>query len=169
MPRPIPKPIETFDTFMHFGSNLISNELKEWWSNAKSQEDFLTYYSGKTMTNWLCRELVDKSVNEGKHWEDVELPSWATNELTTKKVELVYPYIDGVDKMGMVIVFFPEGINPKSEKGIIVTLEMARTILLDSIQRNTIKAEPIADNDEQVGKKKGLSLFSGLFNRNKAS
>ncbi|MDO9182895.1 MAG: hypothetical protein Q7U04_10835, partial [Bacteriovorax sp.] len=117
---------------------------------------------------WLCREIEDKSGIPGKFWEDVELPQWATNELMTKKVELIFPYFDGVDRMGMALVFFPAGLNPKIERSLSVTLEMARTVFLDSIQRKIVLSEVPVIEEAPAEKKKLSNLFSGLFNRNKA-
>ena len=121
------------------------------------------------MNTWVCREIKNNG-SENKHWEDNELPTWAINELTNKKVELVFPYYDGVDRMGMALVFFPYGLNPKLEKGIEVTLEMARTVLLDTIQRKSTKQEVIESNNENEApeKSKIVSLFSNFFGSKKA-
>lgn len=160
---------ETFDSFMHFSTSLVSNELKEWWLNTKTQDEIMADYFSKSMATWLSREIENKSGTTGKYWEDIELPQWAANELTNKKVELIYPYFDGVDRMGVALVFFPEGLNPKTEKALTVTLEMARTILLDTIQRKSAPVERDKLNEDSPPEKKRiLSMFTGLFNRNKA-
>jgi hypothetical protein len=163
------KHTEAFDCFTNFNDELVSAELKEWWINSKKQDDIMADYFEKTMSTWLCREIEDKSGNGGSFWEDIELPQWAENELTDKKVELIFPYYDGVDRMGVAIIFFPQGINPKIEKGLFTTLEMARTILLDNLQRKSIKEERVLTEEPTPEEKKSpLSLFKGLFNRNKA-
>lgn len=160
------KYVESFDSFMHFGNSLVSIELKEWWMEAKRDQDTLNHYFEKTMTTWLCREIPGKS---GGFWEDAELPSWAANELTNKKVEMVFPYFDGVDRMGMAVLIFPDGVNSAKEKSIITTLEMARTIFLDSIQRTISTTEKLTNEDAPAKEKKNItSMFAGLFNRNKA-
>lgn len=160
------KYIESFDSFMHFGNSLVSIELKEWWMEAKKDQDTFNHYFEKTMTTWLCREIQGKS---GGFWEDAELPSWAANELTNKKVEMVFPYFDGVDRMGMAVLIFPDGVNSAKEKSIITTLEMARTIFLDSIQRTISTTEKLTNEDAPAKEKKNItSMFAGLFNRNKA-
>ena len=122
------------------------------------------------MTTWLCREIQNKSENNS-FWEDVELPTWAQDELVNKKVELIFPYFDGLDRMGYAIVFFPEGINPKMEKDIQVLLEYARTIQLDTIQRKMASRENDENENEKDGseKKNILNSLTGLFGRNKAS
>ena len=87
-------------------------------------------------------------------------------------MELIFPYFDGVDRMGMAIVFFPFGLNPKMEKAIMVTLEMARTIQLDMIQRKAVNNNREEENTTtpEAGEKKNiLSAIGGLFNRKKAS
>lgn len=166
---------EAFDSFMHFGDSLVPLEHKDQWVNLKTQAEFkplLEDYISKSMTTWLCRDIPDKSGN-GSYWQDVELPSWAEMELKDKKVEMVFPYYDGVDRMGMALVFFPEGVNPASEKSIMVTLEMIRTVQLESIQRAIVTEASRSDNENAVvepeQKNKITSLFKGLFNRNKAS
>ena len=163
------KHTEEFDSFLYFNDNFITEELKEWSRNIKSQEEMMANYFSKTMTTWLCREIEDKSGVPGKCWEDVELPKWAANELTTKKVELIFPYFDGVDRMGMAILFFPEGLSIEIEKGLTVTLEMIRTIFLDSIQRTNSQANQRNDEIiEEPLKKNILNMFTSFFNRNKA-
>jgi hypothetical protein len=163
------KHTETFDSFMHFSTSLVSNELKEWWINTKTQDEIMNDYFSKSMATWLCREIENKSGTDEKYWEDSELPQWAANELTNKKVEHIFPYFDGVDRMGLAVVFFPEGLNPKIEKGLTVTLEMARTIFLESIQRQSAPVDRnITPTEAPTEKKKILSMFTGLFNRNKA-
>jgi hypothetical protein len=163
---------EAFDSFAQFDNSLVSLELKEWWNITKANTSLFHHYFDKTMTTWLCREIPDKSGN-GQFWEDVELPSWAINELKDKKVEMIFPYFDGVERMGVAILFFPFGVNPSKERSLTVTLEMVRTILLDSIQRkiNTdVKKSTLENEDVPVeGKKNIISLFSGFFKRNKAS
>ena len=97
----------------------------------------------------------------------------------SKSVELIFPYFDGIDRMGMALVFFPEGINVKSANGLLTTLEMARALLLDTIER--YKVVPLQDEkiDSEKGKnlseeeasseKKGvLGFISGIFGKKKA-
>lgn len=163
------KHTESFDSIMHFGDNLVPSDLKEWWVDTKPNSEFLSTYFNKAMTTWLCREIPNKSGGEG-FWEDVELPAWASNELKDKKVELVFPYFDGVDRMGVGVVVFPQGINPSDEKSIFVTLELTRAIFLETIQRKLSSSDDqSADASPEPIKKNITSLFSGLFNRNKAS
>lgn len=163
------KHFESYDSFSMLSNAAVTNELKEWWVNHKKEESIISDYFLKMMTTWICREIKGQKNGED-HWEDVELPSWAQNELTSKKVELVFPYFDGVDRMGVALVFFPEGLDPKMEKHILVTLETVRTILLDSIQRKSTSNQKEDNNDENGNEKKNiLNLFSGMFNRNKAS
>ena len=114
------KHIETFESFSQSSSPSLTPELTEWWNTHKKDGPLFENYYLKTMTTWLCREIPNKAAN-GLHWEDVELPSWAANELSNKKVELVFPYFDGVDRMGFALVLFPNGIDAKKEKDIEIT------------------------------------------------
>ena len=162
---------EAFDSIMHFGDSIVSSELKEWWHTYKTQksQNFDGFYN-KSMTTWVCRELEDQK-NESGHWEDVELPAWAANELSNKEVELIFPYFDGVDRMGVAVIFFPKGINPKFEKSLLITLELARTAMLDSIQRKIVEAPKNTVDTKEEGSEvpeKKAGLFSNIFNRKKA-
>lgn len=155
------KHTEIFDSILKLATE---DNLRIWWMDHKKDESIWSNIQSKSMTTWICRELK---------WEDVELPTWASNELMKKKVELIYPYYDGVDRMGLAVVYFPDGINPKQVRGIEVTLEMARTLLLETIQRKTIKGALHDGKDESIQdesstqKKKFISVFSGLFGKNK--
>lgn len=159
------KHTEVYDGISQMPLTNENNEFKSWWVDYKKDEtvfkNVFNDAASKTMSTWVCREI---------NWEDVELPSWAANELTNKKVELIYPYYDGVDRMGMAVLYFPNGINPKDARGIEVTLEMARSLMLDTIQRQTSPAphreEEIAE--ETTEKKNILNVFSGFFKGKKA-
>jgi hypothetical protein len=155
------KHIESYDSILKAPLNAENEAVKNWWLEHKKDEAVLTDAQSKTMATWACREMS---------WEDVELPTWAENELRTKKVELIYPYYDGVDRMGLAMVYFPDGLNPKHAKGIEVTLEMARTLMLDIVQR---KSAPVSREEEPVTeeaseKKNILNVFSGFFKGKKA-
>lgn len=163
------KHYEVFDSFMHFSNSIVKNELKEWWIDRKTQSDILSAYFSKTMTTWLCREIKDKSGNQAEFWEDVELPKWADNELINKKVELIFPFYDGLERMGVALLLFPEGVRAKDELGLTVSLEMARTAMLDTLIRKLSEVEPEKSVEETLPEKNKIkSLFSGLFNRKKA-
>lgn len=162
---------EAFDSIMHFSDSVVSTELKEWWHTYKTQnvQNFDEFYN-KSMTTWICRHIEDKK-NPNGHWEDVELPAWAANELNDKEVELIFPYFDGVDRMGVAVIFFPKGINPKFEKSLSITLELARTVQLDTIQRKIAEAPANKNNDQEETTEtatKKAGLFSSIFNRKKA-
>lgn len=64
-------------------------------------------------------------------------------------------------------MIFPNGINPKNEKDIEITLEMARVIQLDSIQRKTKQKESDIEELEKIRRKikqeKCFINVSGLF------
>lgn len=151
---------EVYDSILKISTN---DNLKMWWMEHKKNEDIFSDIQTKTMSTWVCREM---------NWEDVELPAWASNELTSKKVELIYPFFDGVDRMGLAVLYFPEGINPKQVRGLEVTVEMARTLMLETLQRKSVQTpsreEEQTDEETQSEKKNILSVFSGLFKGKKA-
>ena len=158
-----------FDSFQHYGQRLVSDEIKQWAANTKLEENKMTDYFSKSMPTWLCRDIADKSGIADKYWEDVELPQWAANELTSKKVELIFPYYDGVDRMGVAILYFPEGLSVSIEKPLFTVMEMLRSMFLDTIQRKSNIGNKSAENsNDSAEKNKILSMFSGLFNRKKA-
>lgn len=156
------KYLEIFNTFT-FDDSGASEDLKESWEIIKSNDHFDDCFT-KTMPTWQCRDIPDKS-KEGKFWEDIELPRWASNEMATKKMELVFPYFDGVDFMGTAIVFFSEGVNASREKSIIITLDTARTVLLNSIQRKSVIASESAKSNSAFEKVNAcLGFVYGFFN-----
>lgn len=159
---------EVFNSFVEVNGNKMPAEKKEWWNEFKKDTALFEHYQTKSMTTWRCPEIV----NNNEVWEDVELPTWAEQELTNKQVELIFPYFDGIDRMGLALVFFPEGLNPKTANGLLTVLEMARTLFLDTIQRYQVvpvkekEVEAIETPAEE--KKNVLSFFGGLFGKRKA-
>lgn len=160
---------ESYNTFLELVGDKVTAEKKEWWMEKKKDSVLFEHFQDKSMTTWRCPEIIQNN----EVWEDVELPTWAEQELSTKAVELIFPYFDGVDRMGLAIVFFPEGIKAKEANGILTALEMARTLFLDTIQRYQV--QPIREDvQEKVEppkeeKKNVLSFFGGIFGKKKAS
>lgn len=148
----------------------ISSDRKVWWDEYKKDTALFENFQTKSMTTWRCAEVI----KEGSPWEDVELPTWAEQELRNKHVELIFPYFDGIDRMGMAIILFPAGIDPKSCNAILTLLEMARTLFLDTVERYQVKTlSPLLDDVETAPveevKKGVLNFFGGLFGKKKAS
>jgi hypothetical protein len=159
---------EVFNTFSEVKAPRMTDEKINWWSDFKKDTSIFEHYQSKSMTTWRCPEII----NEGVIWEDVELPTWAEQELKTKKVELIFPYFDGLDRMGLAVIFFQDGLDPKKADGLLTVLEMARTLFLDSIQRyqvTPIKDKDVTDSDPKEEEKKNiLGFFGGLFGKRKA-
>lgn len=116
---------EVFNSYIEINGNRMPAEKKEWWNEFKKDSALFEHYQTKSMTTWRCPEIV----NNNEVWEDVELPTWAEQELKNKHVELIFPYFDGLDRMGLAVVIFPEGLNPKRPDGLLTVLEMANSLL----------------------------------------
>lgn len=160
---------ETYNTFTDSPADKIDNSKKDWWSEMKKDSALFEHYQNKSMTTWRCVEIIKDDVP----WEDVELPSWANQELREKSVELIFPYFDGIDRMGMALVYFPEGINPKSSNSILMILELGRTLFLDMIERYNVQPLKEVETDLKTSKpeesnNKVLGFFGGLFGKKKA-
>jgi hypothetical protein len=158
---------EVFNTYNEVKAPRMTDEKVNWWSEFKKDTLLFEHYQSKSMTTWRCPEIM----NEGIVWEDVELPTWAEQELKTKQVELIFPYFDGLDRMGLAVVFFPDGLDPKAANGLLTVLEMARTLFLDTVQRYQVV--PVKEKEVEVApvaeeKKNVLSFFGGLFGKRKA-
>ncbi|NOT77797.1 MAG: hypothetical protein HOP07_02195 [Bacteriovoracaceae bacterium] len=166
---------ESYSMFSEASNDKVSTTLKEWWIEKKNDKVLFEHFQEKSMSTWRCEEIIKNDVV----WEDVELPSWAEQELKSKAVELIFPYFDGIDRMGMAYIYFPSGIDPKSSNSILTVLEMARTVFLDTIERYKVqplrdtqledKAEAHINESKPEEKKTVLGFFSGLFGKKKAS
>lgn len=160
---------EVFNSFIEINGNRMPQDRKDWWNEYKKEINLFEHFQTKSMTTWRCPEIVKND----EVWEDVELPTWADQELKNKYVELIFPYFDGLDRMGLAIIVFPDGIDPKSANGLLTVLEMARTLFLDTIQRYQVtpvkeREEPSIPKENVSEKKNVLSFFSGLFGKKKA-
>lgn len=162
---------EIFNSFFDIKGSSISIEKKDWWNEFKKDTNLFKYFQEKTMTTWRCPEIV----NNNEIWEDIELPTWADQELKNKYIELIFPYFDGLDRMGLAVIIFPDGVNPQSANALLTILEMARSLFLDTIQRYQVipvKEKTVASEEshpkELSEKKNILSFFSGLFGKKKA-
>nr|BDT28154.1 hypothetical protein BHI3_16200 [Bacteriovorax sp. HI3] len=161
---------ESYNTFLEVSGDKMPADKKEWWLEKKKDTALFEHFQEKSMNTWRCPEIIQNN----EVWEDVELPTWAENELKTKYVELAFPYFDGLDRMGLAVVFFPEGVDPKTANAVLVVLEMARTLFLDTIQRYQVQPVRAVDptKEEEAPKieekKNVLSFFSGLFGKKKA-
>lgn len=161
------KYIETFNGMNDFNSTL-SDDIKlicdEYIKNKFNTDIFHSY----SMPLWMCQTIPDND----SFWKDYDLPSWAKNELSDKPVELIYPFFDGVDRMGFAYLLFPTGINPSNEKKIIIILEMLRSVFLDSVQRAK-KNEPTTSTqsdeiDSKPAQSKIIGFFGNMFGKKKA-
>ncbi len=160
------KHTEVYNSYNEIPAPTLSVEKKEWWPEYKKDTTLFQHFQTRSMYTWRCPEIVEK----GSIWEDVELPSWAKNELGDKRVELAFPYFDGVDRMGLALVNFHEGIRPEDEHAILTTLEMARHLLLDTIQRQKAPEARSQSEDEtpiEEQPNKVLGFFGGLFGKKK--
>ena len=157
---------EVFNSFNEAQNIKILIEKKVWWNEFKNDTPLFEHFHKLSMTTWRCPEIVKNN----EIWEDVELPSWAEQELVNKHTELIFPYFDGLDRMGLAIVIFPDGINPKTVNGLLTVLEMARTLFLDTIERYKIAPAKEVDSVIVETQKSSVSnFFNGLFGKKKAS
>lgn len=159
---------ETFNGLNEFASNL-TEEVKSIGDEYIKTKFNLDKYHTYSMPLWMCQSIPD---NDG-YWKDYDLPSWAKNELSDKPVELIYPFFDGVDRMGFAYLLFPTGINPINEKKIIIILEMLRSVFLDSVQRakqpeNSLSLDNSEEKHVEPAQNKIVGFFGNLFGKKKA-
>ena len=149
---------ELFSSFTEFPTTSL-----EFWNQLKLDKDNFESLFSYSMSTWICREIKENN----SFWKDTELPSWATQELTNKPVEFIYPFFDGLDRMGLGYLYFPDGIQPENEKKIIVLLELIRGIFLETIQRQENITEEVTIETEPTKVSNVINLIGGFFNRKK--
>jgi hypothetical protein len=81
-------------------------------------------------------------------------------------VELVYPFYDGLELMGTLLICFPFGVEPKFEYNYYTIVEMARAAQMDLYYQLHKKLKK--DDQEEASHKKS-GFLDNLFGRKKAS
>ncbi len=151
---------EIYSVFQITENGFISDETRNAFSEIKKENDLFKTQATYSLANWKCTEILDKN---NRPWEDTELPTWAQNELQNKKVEYIYPMFDGLDRMGHIYIWFPDGIVANEARNIDIIIEASRPLFLDQIIRSS-KNTKINDADEnednQNNQKTGI--FSGI-------
>lgn len=158
---------EAFSSYNEFRNQIPENINSEWELINKEELNNDLFHSF-SMPTWLCREIPD----QGSFWRDIELPTWANKELTNKKVELLFPFFDGVDRVGYVHIYFPQGINPQAERKILLIIEMLRGVYLENAPRkraNLPIKEDVVESENTENKGKILNFFGNMFGKKKAS
>jgi hypothetical protein len=160
---------ENFNSYTEFPTN-VTEEIKTTWESIKNDPINTELFVNISMPTWMCRSIPENDT----FWRDLDLPQWASKELTDKPVELVYPFFDGVDRMGYVHILFPSGINPTNEKKINIVIEMLRSVFLDTVQRksssksNDSRDESLEEQTSDSKKGNVLNFFGNIFGKKKA-
>ncbi len=165
-PTAIKEAYSAFDiTELHF----IKEEVRNIWIEKKKENDFFKNQTNYSLSTWRCHSIKDKS---GKPWEETELPTWAQNELTDKEVDYIYPMYDGLDRMGHIYVWFPNGIIVNEAKNIDILIESSRSLFLDQIVRSSKKVDDRLNEAEDIEPKESKGFLSGItsmFGKKKVS
>ena len=139
--------------------------ITDWWKECSKDEAKLHSLLSKNMTAWMCRSISKNHPQGNSFWEDSQLPSWADQELSNKMVELVYPFYDGLELMGTLLICFPFGIEAKFEHNYYTIVEMARAAQMDHYYHLHKKLKKDEDDEEAQQKKGGF--LDNLFGRKK--
>jgi hypothetical protein len=163
------KYIENFNSYTEL-RHLSKDEYISDWEIIKNDPLNIELFKSFSMPTYLCREIKEND----SFWKDIELPAWAQQELTNKKVELIYPFFDGVEPIGYAHLLFPEGIKTINDKKIQITIDYLRTVFLEfapKISKNNISTDENKTKEQgpdESNKGKVLNLLSGLFGKKKA-
>lgn len=157
---------EAFSLFQIMDSTLIRDDIREKYNEMKKDGDYFKAQANYSLANWRCAEILNA---ENKPWEDIDLPQWAEQELQNKSVEYIYPMYDGLDRMGHIYIWFPDGIIYQEAKFIDLILECSRALYLEQIIRSsktknsTVEEEPTTEKE----KTNFLSGITSLFGKKK--
>lgn len=150
---------EAFSLFQIMDSSLVRDEVREKYNEMKKDSDYFKAQANYSLANWRCPEVLNA---ENKPWEDIELPQWAEQELQNKAVEYIYPMYDGLDRMGHIYVWFPEGIIFQEAKFIDLLLESSRALYLEQIIRSSNSKNSRINEEETTTEKEKNNFFSGI-------
>lgn len=161
---------EIFSSFRKDEIPHLGDDHVYWFNNTLNNEVEKQRLFKMTNTMWFCREL--KNNESSSFWEDNELPNWASTELKNKKVELYFPYFDGVELLGCVLLYFPYGINSHKQHSILLTVEIAKSIFLDLMKKDSIEQSislALHELELEREKKKLVGKITSILKKNKAS
>lgn len=90
-------------------------------------------------------------------WSNVRLPEWQDEKFQADENQFIYPFFEGIDRIGHIAVNFPEGINQKDSSKIEMTLEGSRAIYLEKQRESGAQVSYKSATDEKpIEEKKGL-------------
>jgi|GEM_PF-1152613 len=153
-----------FNTYSELADLSLNSEKEKFEIINKDEKNGELCHSF-TMPTWICRSISDE---KDGFWRDIELPRWAHNELTDKEVELVYPFFDGVERLGFIHILFPQGLNTSNEKNIILYVEMLRTVFLEFATKTQAAQDSESTPEDGANKKNVLGFFGSIFGKKKA-
>ncbi|MEI8346366.1 MAG: hypothetical protein WCG27_02795 [Pseudomonadota bacterium] len=113
-----------------------------------------------SMAGILPDQFEEFLIQESPRWHSLEITTWADERIKENNKEFIYPFYDQLHKVGVLVAFFPQGVDPRLSPEIEALLETARGIYMETIP---VKKDKNEEENEVGFWKKLINKVSELF------
>ncbi len=151
---------ESYNAYIDM-AQALDQATRDFWDEYKKDQTKLDELKSYSMPHFICRDIAGKD----GYWKDLELAPLPESETISKSFEYIYPFYDGVSKIGHAHLFLNKGIKKSEEMDIVLSIEFLRCALLENFSKSKAKEEEQTDETPKK-ESKILNLFGNLFKKN---
>lgn len=155
-----------FDSFngnaVFFSKNFSTLEYSEICNNMLLQSNISN--KDQIYANWI------KNKNENfDRWNEIKTPTWQDSKFSIDHNEFIFPYYDGLEKIGFAILALEKKINEEQSKTVETLMESVRCLYLQAFNKEYLKNQNTTDGSQEKStikeKKKNGGFFSNIFKK----
>lgn len=95
-------------------------------------------------------------------WMQQTLPKWKDESFQALDQEFIFPYYEGISRMGFAVVLYQNGMKESKNKIVETILESCRGVFVNNLHRAGIRGRY---NEEQKKKNKVVGFFTKMFGK----